>query len=361
LKIGILTFHRAYNYGAVLQAYALKKVIESFGAEVEIINYKCDQVDLDHHPRYSIKKMGLIRGGIGFYGRFAKSLVFERFSKRKFNLGKEYNRKNINDIEDDFDVFIAGSDQIWSNKFSGFDTTFLLDFVRDPKKKYSYAASFGFSSFPDATKEIYQKYLQTFQKLSVREDSAAEMLNKECGLQSFVHLDPTLIMGANRWKSFCKPPKCERKKYILIYTIQPPVNLISYAKRLAQETGLELLYLSNSYRQHQEIKHIRLVSPEEFVGWFNGAEYVLTNSFHGTAFSLIFNKKMIVEIETQHSLNTRSRDLLRLCNLESRILPKDYEAYKLDDIQWGSVNQKISSFQNKALSYLKEICQAQGE
>lgn len=361
MKIGILTFHRAYNYGAVLQAYALKKVIETLGADVEIINYKCDQVDLDHHPRYSIKKMGPVRGVIGFYGRFAKSLVFEAFSKRRLDLGKEYTKETIKELEGQFDVFIAGSDQIWSNKFSGFDTTFLLDFVEDRAKKYSYAASFGFSAFPEGTKETYEKYLRTFERLSVREDSAAALLRKECDLRASVHLDPTLILGAERWKAFCQPPQRQNKKYILIYTIQPPVNLISYAKRLAEETGAELLYLSNSYRQHQEIKHIRLVSPEEFVGWFLGAEYVLTNSFHGTAFSIIFGRKLVVEIETQHSLNTRSRDLLQLCGLEDRILPKDDADYAPGAIEWDRVNEKLASLQNDAVQYLEEICRAKGE
>lgn len=351
-----MTFHRAFNYGAVLQAYALKEVIDSFDAEVDIINYACYQVDLDHNPKYTLQKEGFPKALIKFYGRFMKYQVFNGFKNRKFNFRNIYNKENIKDIANDYDIFIAGSDQIWSNKFSGFDTTFLLDFVKDNKKKYSYAASFGFSEFPDGTKEIYEKYLKDFQKISVREKSAVDLLKTECGLDSFVSLDPTLILGAKKWKKFCVKPKTN-KKYILIYTIQPPVNLIKYAKRLSEETGLELLYLSNSFRQHREIKHLRLVSPEEFVGWFANAEYVLTNSFHGTAFSLIFNKNLVVEIQTQKSLNTRSRDLLKLCNLEERILTKDYRKFRLNDIEWDSVNKKLETEKKKSVNYLREICE----
>lgn len=355
MKIGILTFHRAYNYGAVLQAYALKKVLNDFGAEADIVNYACYQVDLDHNPKYTLKKLGFPKALIGFYGRFVKSFAFKRFQKDKLEVGREYTRETIRKADKEYDVFIAGSDQIWSNKFSGFDTTYLLDFVNDSRKKYSYAASFGFSQFPEGTKEIYKKHLDKFMKLSVREQGAVDMLKNECGLDAVVNLDPTLILGAAKWREFCKVPE-RKNKYILIYTIQPPVNLIKYAKRLSEETGCELLYLSNSYKQYREIKHIRLVSPEEYVGWFANAEYVLTNSFHGTAFSLIFNKNLVVEIKTKKSLNTRSRDVLNLCNLSGRILDEDYKKFKPCEIDWDKVNSIIDEQKEKSLSYLKEIC-----
>lgn len=355
MKIGILTFHRAYNYGAVLQAYALKTVLNDLGVDAEIVDYVCQQVDLDHHPKYTLKKLGFPKALIGFYGRFVKSFAFEKFKKEKLCTGSEYTKKTIKKVSDVYDLFIVGSDQIWSNKFSGFDTTFLLDFVDDKTKKYSYAASFGFSQFPEKTKNIYKKYLREFMNISVREQSAVDMLKNECNLDASVNLDPTLILGADKWKHFCKKPDIN-KKYILIYTIQPPVNLIKYAKRLSKETGYELLYLSNSYKQYREIKHIRLVSPEEYVGWFANAEYVLTNSFHGTAFSLIFNRNLVVETKTQQSINTRSRDMLNLCGLDNRILDGDYRKFKLGEINWSEVNSRIEEQKEQSVSYLRGIC-----
>lgn len=355
MNIGILTFHRAYNYGAVLQAYALKTVINDMGVNAEIVDYICPQVDIDHHPKYTIKKFGFLKAAIKFYGRFVKSFAFEKFKKEKLCTGKEYTADTIKEAIKDFDLFITGSDQIWSDKFSGFDKTFLLDFIDDKTKKYSYAASFGFSEFPQGTKEIYSKYLSEFMNISVREQSAVEMLKSECSLNASVNLDPTLILGADKWKSFAKKPDIN-KKYILIYTIQPPVNLIKYAKILAEKTGCELIYLSNSYKEYREIKHIRLVSPEEYVGWFANAEYVLTNSFHGTAFSLIFNKNLVAEIKTQRSINTRSRDVLKLCGLENRILDGEYDKFELCDIKWDEVNSKLNEKKEESLSYLREIC-----
>lgn len=357
MKIGILTFHRAYNYGAVLQAYALKNVINGLGAEADIVDYVCPQVDLDHHPKYTVKKFGLPKAVIKFYGRFAKSFAFEKFKKNKLCDGKEYTQDTIKEALKEYDLFIAGSDQIWSNVFSGFDKTFLLDFIDDKTKKYSYAASFGFSEFPEGTKDVYSRYLSEFMNISVREQSAVEMLKKECGLDASVNLDPTLILGTDKWRKFAKKPNIN-KKYILIYTIQPPVNLIKYAKILAEKTGYELIYLSNSYKEYREIRHERLVSPEEFVGWFENAEYVLTNSFHGTAFSLIFNKNIVAEIKTQKSLNTRSRDILRICGLDNRILDGDYKKFELSDINWNDVNSKINEHKEKSVSYLREICKS---
>lgn len=355
MKVGILTFHRASNYGAVLQAYALSEMVKKFGCSAEIIDYRCPEVEMAHRPFAAFKKQKWYKAAVYFIGKCKNGKMFDKFRTRMFRLSEMYTRNNVGTIKDKYDIFISGSDQVWSKRLSGFDKTYLLDFVDDDRKKYSYAASFGFTSFPENTRDVYQKYLEKFQMISLREKTAVDLLKNECSIDSCVCLDPTLILGKDEWMKFSTKPDLN-EKYILIYTVQPPVGLLKYARKLSEEKGLKLIYLNNSRRKDLDIKHIRYSTPEEFVGFFANAEYVLTNSFHGTAFSIIFNKELVVEIKTQKSVNTRSEDLLKLCEIDDRIINDNYSDFKMSEINWQNVNQKLENEKKKSVEYLKCIC-----
>lgn len=355
MKIGILTFHRASNYGAVLQAYALSEVVREFEPDTEIIDYYCPEVEMCHYPKNVFKRQKFLSACIHYYGKCKKYGIFESFRGRKLKLSEKYTRENIAFASGKYDLFISGSDQVWSKKYSGMDTTYLLDFEKDSAKKYSYAASFGFTSFPEGTKETYESLLKRFSAVSVREKSAEELMKNECGIDAFMSLDPTLILDREKWRKFAKLPD-RSKKYILIYHVQPPVSLINYAKKLSAETGYEIVYLNSSYTSHRELNHARFSSPEEFVGWFLNAEYVLTNSFHGTAFSVIFHKNLVVELKTKLSTNTRSRDLLAICGLGARVLDPKTMKVSLDPIDWNKVEERLSKERTRSLDYLRGIC-----
>ena len=116
------------------------------------------------------------------------------------------------------------------------------------------------------------------------------------------------------------------------------------------------MYLNSSYTSHRELDHARFSTPEEFVGWFANAEYVLTNSFHGTAFSVIFHKNLVVELKTKLSTNTRSRDLLALCGLGSRVLDPKTMSVSLDPIDWDKAEERLGQEKQRSLDYLKGIC-----
>lgn len=356
MKIGILTFHRASNYGAVLQAYALTEVLRDMGADAEIVDYECPEVEMCHHPRNLFKRESLPSALIHYYGKQKKYRNFEGFRQRNLHLSRRYTRDNIADSCAAYDLFISGSDQVWSKKYSGMDTTYLLDFEKDHAKKYSYAASFGFTEFPDGTQDVYAGLLKDFQAVSVREQSAVDLLRSRCGLEAFLSLDPTLLLDVSKWARLAKKPALD-KKYILIYRVQPPIHLIEYAKQLSAETGYEIVYLNSSYTDHKELNHARFSTPEEFVGWFANAEYVLTNSFHGTAFSIIFQRNLVVELQTKLSTNTRSRDLLAVCGLQHRILPDPFSGFKPEKIDWNSVAEKLGAEKARSIAYLKQLCE----
>ena len=180
-KVGIVTFHRALNYGAVLQSYALQKTVSSLGAECEIVDYICPKITADYKP-FRIYKNDLLKS-------FAKSCVMvRRRAKRRdafksfFNnylvkSKKSYTPQNIGELKSDYDLFISGSDQVWSPRCVGFDPAYFLTFA-DDKQKYSYAASFAVPTLPDEFIDEYKKRLNGFQKFSVREPSGEKLVKE---------------------------------------------------------------------------------------------------------------------------------------------------------------------------------------
>lgn len=216
-KVGIVTFHRALNYGAVLQSYALQKTVSSLGAECEIVDYICPKITADYKP-FRIYKNDLLKS-------FAKSCVMvRRRAKRRdafksfFNnylvkSKKSYTPQNIGELKNDYDLFISGSDQVWSPRCVGFDPAYFLTFA-DDKQKYSYAASFAVPTLPDEFIDEYKKRLNGFQKFSVREPSGEKLVKELTGRTAETHLDPTLLISADEWKKIAVS-KID-KPYILI-------------------------------------------------------------------------------------------------------------------------------------------------
>lgn len=355
-QVGILTFHRASNYGAVLQAYALQTALQSRGVKCEIVDYFCPAIESAHDPKMLLKTRGFVKGVWHFPVKLKKYQIFEKFRERRLILSQRVNRKQVDRISGEYDFFIVGSDQVWSNEFAGLDLTYLLDFV-DDAKKYSYACSLGFDDFPDGTKEIYQKWLQSFKYLSVRERSAKSLIEKSLKLSARRDVDPTFLLYSNDWRRLLKKPN-RKEAYILVYTVQPPENLLAYARKISRETGNEIIYLNNEHRSNRDIKHVRYATPEEFLGWIDHAEYVLTNSYHGTVFSIIFNKKFCVECITKKRYNSRSKDLLLEYGLEKcELVDMDTQVV---EINWNAVEEKKNAMVNYSINYLLSLVGKQG-
>lgn len=353
-KIGILTFHRASNYGATLQAYALQTILKRYIDTVHIIDYRCSEVEYSHNPRYILRRNRIKVAIIRINQKIHKYRVFSMFRKRKFDLSSPVYRMPTMEFASNYDIFIVGSDQVWNKEFSGMDSVFLLNFA-DDKQKYSYACSFGFTEFPEGTKDIFLKYLSRFKTVSVREKSAKILLEQQLGIKARVDLDPTLLLAPEDWSQFLASYDYG-KPYILVYTVQTPVNLLNVVRQFSKITGIEVIYLNNEHRANKDLKHIRFATPEQFVGLFSGAEYIFTNSFHGTAFSIIFKKKFYVELDTLKSKNSRSADLLETCGIESRIIKgRDIDSLDTETIDWISVNQKLDFIRDNSLNYLRSI------
>lgn len=318
MKIGILTFCNAYNLGGALQAFSLQKALEETGQDAELIDYRCPAIENMHklrpvlHRGISLKsRVYNIIHNIVFFPRRIRYKKFQQCMKRS----RKYSRDNVHEANGQYDMFITGSDQVFNLKLTGDDSTYFLDFV-DKGIKASYAASLGIY-LPDQ-KERYQHLLKTFDYLSVREKSTADIFEKELGIVAEDMPDPVFLHTADEWKTLVGVSADNKHKYVLVYSLIENKDLYDIANKVAKERGLKVFAITKVLRPmgHAD-KCFRNAGPKEFIELIANADYVVTNSFHGTAFSLIFEKQFTTLKPA--SAPERIEDLLASVNLHQKI------------------------------------------
>ena len=360
MNIGIITFHRARNYGAVLQSYAIQRFISESIPEVnaEIIDYRSKYIEEFYKPDII---SGTLRHRVAVL--FSRNKIkkrnakFQAFIDRYIKLSPPCDMDSISQIEQ-YDKYIAGSDMIWHwHTMDGkifFDKTYFLHFVDDPLKKFSYAASFGVDKLPDQYTNFYKEQLKDFSRISVRENSAVEIINQTIKKKAVCNIDPTLLFTSEEWKKIEKKPN--QSGYVLLYEVGGISDKMrECAKKIANDKSIPLVILYSEYHFIQFLKekngHFGY-SPEEFLGWFDNAEYIVTNSFHGTVFSIIYHKDLFVEINTWIK-NNRAFELMESLGLEKNIIDNGLNLQQ--KIDWNYVDQKLDQFRSEAQNYLKSV------
>lgn len=351
-KIGILTFHKSLNYGAVLQTYALKNIIKSFNVNCDIINYQYPVFNKNFKIFYKFhfKYRNIIKH-IYFVPKM-KSLFNKFISKFLIDM-KPLKKKNLISLNDKYDCFIVGSDQIWNGDLIDHDGSFLLDFVKDVNKINAYAASFGVSNLTDIDKQNYPKLLKRFKNISVREQQGIEIIKNLINKEVIQTLDPIFLLSIEQWKKFINNKKQEQDM-IILYLMNKNLNLISFAKKLAKEKNCKIVILRNTPRKYDTSIENIYVTPEQWIEYIYNARYVITNSFHGLAFSINFNKTFFVDLINANKRNSRLESLLDLTNLKGRLIDNigtDYDK----PIDWESVNTIIEKEREQSIEYLKKI------
>ena len=358
-KCCIVTFNQAVNYGAVLQMYALQKVIQdNLKIDCDVLNYQSDYFSKLYKKR-TLKDC--------FDIRFWKNIILDN-SPKKYNISgfknfisnhvqltvNIYDRNNIYDINNKYDIFIAGSDQVFNPLCSGNDDNFFLNFVQNPNKKGSYAASLGFSQIPDECKEIIMTNLKCFRYLSIREQSSADSLSKLIDRKDIeVNIDPTLLINQQKWNSISKPQICIQNKYVLLYAISEDKKMIEFAKSIAKTKKCKVVYLTDRYLKPCGIKCISNITPEQWIHYFLNSEYVVTNSFHGIAFAINFNKQFYPYLlQKEKIINTRIIDLLRLFKLDYLL---KHQSKKIMTIDYSTVNTILEKEREASMQYLKKM------
>ncbi len=364
-KIGILTFHRANNYGAVLQAYALKQTLLSLNSQVQIVNYLCPAIE-DFYSfwrgTFSLKWLMVKIGKLLFLPIFiANKRKFEQFRLRYLTDTPPVSATDITKLNTKYDVFITGSDQVFNPRITEFDKNYLLDFVQDNSKKYSYAASVAIQDFSSQGEDFLSRYLRTFPVISVREKQTVEKLHQLTGKPVLQHLDPTLLLTKENWKQISSS-SVSQGKYILLYLMDGNSKIIDFTERLSKHTGLKVIHISASLHPKTPFKTI-CATPQQWVGYFLGATYIVTNSFHGLAFSLNFNKPFFADVVRTGAArfrNERILNMLELTGFTNRLIDKIGVNYGAP-IDFCASNSILQQEKERALAYLKEIINKPGE
>lgn len=304
MKIGILTYHRAHNYGAMLQAYALLSYLRNNGHDVEIIDYWPDM----HKVQYALIKpiVGnsiiskikcIIATTITFIRRYMRICKFEKFSQKYLNINStiQYPMPDWGYLQ--YDCVIVGSDQIWRNhesdgKHIGFDPVYFCQHIPKNIRCISYAASMGIIQLNKEDKDVLKNYLNRFSRILVRENSLKEAID-ELGFESAIVVDPTLLLSQDEWNKFLPNKRFHTTKYVLYYELVKSKEALVFAKHKAEELGCKLLIMDATIPLIPQRRHISYASPIEFLHAIRDAEFVIATSFHGTAFSVIFEKQFI--------------------------------------------------------------------
>lgn len=364
MKVGTITYHRAVNYGAVLQTYALQKILNDFNVDSEVIDYRAPYIEWIYKPfcMRNVKNIkDFMKVVMGARIKSRKRKCFYNFLKENIKVSKEkYTISNIQKANDVYDSFFTGSDQVFNLDCSNYDTNYFLEFVNDFDKKNSYAASFGFDKMPDEDVEQYKKLLSTFNNISVREKQGVKIVSDAVDKQAVEVLDPTLLVSSDEWMKIIKNPKIKEEGYILVYAMAPSPTLISFADKLANMTGRKILFIKDSLTKEGnnvlkgDIKYLKEVSPSEFIELFSKAEYVITNSFHGTAFAINFNKKFFTELlAPEWKVNSRLENILDMLDLRSRqIVNLDVTT---DEVDYEKVNNILGEKRKVSLEYISKV------
>lgn len=353
MKIGVLTFHDAINYGAVLQTVALCKTISNVcRSTCEIVDYRCAAID----NMYKVADNNPIKRSVKEIYQKVKRSFFRRFVHNNCRMTKAVDAKSIQTLKDYYDGWVVGSDQVWNGNITGHDKNYLLNFLENDKLRISYAASLGNYVIPSEEMSLFEGQLAAFSGVSVREPIGASTIRKYVSGNVFVHVDPTLLLDEKEWTVMARLPKAT-KKYIFIYAAGNVEKIISTAKMLSKKTGMKIYYMGNF--SIPEGKKLALVTPEKWLGYMKGAGYVLTNSFHGTVFSIIFNKQFFVDLgkielrdgKTMYH-NDRADNLVNLLGLKNRIIDNVESEWNIVP-NWEIRDSILSIEKNRAFEYLK--------
>lgn len=304
MKVGIITFHAAHNYGSMLQAYALQQTVISLGHKCEIINFRTPrqkEIYRNIFQKVGLKgKAKLIFVPSAIFTDRKKHQLFEKFLSEKLILSpNEYaTSEELRNAGFDFDAYISGSDQIWNTICYDHDPAYFLDFVKQGRK-IAYAPSMGpepgtqvLPGFYDSVKRLTESY----SVISVREDATAEHFNFITGQKPQVTLDPTLLLPSENWARLISDKPLRQKKYILLYAPFHPAEVFYYAKEISKRENMDIIVTQNDLRCHflfnPHIKFQTVVGPLEFLNLVKNAALVVSASFHAVAFSLMLGTQL---------------------------------------------------------------------
>lgn len=368
-KIGLLNFHFSDNYGALLQTYALTKTIEDTGLSVENINFIPYNIQqkyvLFRNPFILIRENGIIKGLLKFLFSF-KSIglklkrrrEFNNFRKKRLNISNNlYKKETIKNMVKDYDVIIVGSDQVWNPVIiNGYEDVYFMKLEKKSDLRIvSYAASYGEDEISELDLRNLLTNISHFDYISVREKSLQSKLEIISDAKRIdCHIDPTFLLSSKEYIDIADTINVT-SDYILVYDINYSEELIQYVNQLSKITGMGVLSFTKGKAYEKLIGTFRTYSPTQFLTLINNANYVISSSFHGIAFSVIFEKKFVAFPHKKRG--SRVKDLLSDLDLAERVY--DYQIKKYididQDIDYAKINQKLEVMRANAIDYIRDI------
>ena len=391
-KVGVITFCNSMNYGAELQAFALQKKLNLLGADAEVIHIEKEKWAMQGSYWTILTAIRKRFQMFGIWGGTQRTiaLIKDKLAVRKANKQNKDKQAQKAEIFDSFfnnfikhsaryytldelregrldtayDVIVAGSDQIWNYMQTHYLDVFFLEFAKRFKaKKVSYAASFSVGSIPVALHAKYKHLIENIDAVSVRELSGLSLVSQLSDRKAELVLDPTLLFTAKEWIEMVANPDYVKgdKRYVVIYTLSGSKYIYGLAKKIGKELNAEVVNIKSGYvriKGDEGITHLYDVGPREFISIFSHAVYVITDSFHGTAFSINFNIPFTTLLNPVSNMNSRALSILELTNTMDRLIFDNGDNREPDrlDVDFTPVNAIINDWRANSLFFInKEI------
>lgn len=370
MRVSVITRHAVTNYGSLLQSIAIQRAIELLGHECEIVDYiRADETALRSERTLLASKSdwnsSLFRRMAYIALRVPESLLASaRFSsERRKNLRLSQRYSSLAELRKNppvADVYMTGSDQVWGPVMCGeYDPAYLLDYVSEKSRLVAYGSSFGKRVPLGDAERMFRNELTRYDAIAVREDTAVEQLSR-WGFPAEQVLDPTLLLPGDSWRSIMNPSRGEPAPYVLVYQIHNDQRVGRYAERAASFLGLPLIRVSPyAHQVSREGELVLLPRASEFLRLIDNAEMLVTDSFHGTVFAINLNTPF-VEILPNTGTASRNASILRLVNLEERVL-RDDKNFDLaaTPIDFIPVNEIIERERDKSMRVLRRLIEGE--
>lgn len=359
MRIGILTFHRAQNYGALLQCYALQETLKSLGHDVRVIDYnpryfREDYAAANFRGFASLSAYRRARRIIGIILLFVPRMIRRAAFLKGMKSCLELDGRPFSDIgETDLSVYDAiffGSDQIWNPKITrGFDSVFWGDFNFQGRKIACAASAGDDFSVLESEVESVKNLLSNFSSVSVRESRLGEFLIDRCDVLSKTVLDPTLLLDSGRWGEFAGDGRTG-KKYLLLYVVSPSPEARKIARKIARGLRLRVREIFSHVSLNPMSWLNALCPPSDFVRLFRDAEFVVTTSFHGTSFAVNFHREFYAV--NNGKPNFRVEALLSEFGLMDRYIQSESEANLRNKVEYAGVQRRLETERKKSFSFI---------
>jgi len=354
-KISLITIHVGNNFGSVLQTIASAEFLSSFGYNVTVIDYWPDRVTYERYWKDALKSpIKLLWRLIYFPIALKNKHIYMSYLKKYCKLSNRITSKqDFVKVCPETDVYVTGSDQVWNSIHNeGFDGHYYFAGFPDDVEKIAFSSSIGRNDLDESEKDKVKELLGNYKAISVREDSAVKIL-ETLGIKSIQLLDPTFMLDRFQWESYMNK-RLIKDSYILIYTPYNTVDkevIYRSARVLSQKYGLKIVTFSwNTKAEKLADMTIKFANPGDFLSLMYHADYVITNSFHGTAFSINLNKQFWALQPSAFS--TRIESVLRKVNLTDRMLLSELKVSDIKPIDYTEVNKVLDAERERAEEFL---------